>query len=166
MRDRGGYWQIAAVNNLDKFLACIELVQEQKLAELNRPIRERLNATATVTDIRRQNRTGAWGFEKFIVMSAQVKNAVVRTITNLEGQFLLRASDGSLLKSIPFALAKPLAGNRQCAIKADYDINQFISGEKNLFEMPVDQVRYSVEINSVCLDGTETIAVATALPSR
>lgn len=51
MREMDGYWQVAEINNLSAFLHKIEELEKNKLAELNTPILNEMNAAIKINSI-------------------------------------------------------------------------------------------------------------------
>jgi hypothetical protein len=66
-------WRVVAPDNLREYLEAIDNLQQRRLTEVNRKIRERLNAAVEVGEVRRRIRSYEY-YSDDVILSARVRN--------------------------------------------------------------------------------------------
>lgn len=92
MEDRGDYWQVVGVEDLGGFVLSLMSIEEARLAELNKPIRDELARLVELDDLESELVSRGW-LEKVLELSVTVKNVSDTDLRNV--QVRISGVDGS-----------------------------------------------------------------------
>lgn len=150
MRDAGNYWQVTEVANLADLIAEAKRAEQRLLDQINKPIRDRLAAIATIGPIQFDTRTGAWGLEKKLLVEFEVTNAGSKPIAQLRGSLKMATADGSTTKEsgLRREFETPLTPGAKASSYWELDVNMFDGTMMALFESAPDRLKATFSVES------------------
>lgn len=163
-----GKWKVKKVSNLKDTILTIDRLTKAKLAELNKPIQEKIKAAATIQDAKAVDGNDGNPFftQYWIRYQADVQNCSQQEIRKLIIQFELKDKDGKLLrqKNVRFNRSVISAGVTKKLYYLD-KLNPFIPDEAVLQGRGASQ-QLEAEITGVeFADGT-TINLLKEIPEK
>lgn len=157
MREKeGGYWQLIEFANLSSLLEQIQKLEEAKLAEINRPTKEKMNLAVSVASIKKRSTSDSWGFNRKVTLSIQLQNRANVAVRSFSAKIEFRDLSDKLIKSYTLSFDRGIPPNSTQSGYWELETNRFISAENLLFETPESQLKYVFTPSEVTLaDGSE-----------
>jgi hypothetical protein len=123
-------WRIVAPDNLRDYLQTVDGLQQRRLAEVNRRMRQRLNAAVEVGEVRRGIRTYEY-YSDDVVLSARVRNIGKDTIDVV--LLTLVADEAPIDRGdMALGLTSPIPPGEEATAQRTLDYNRFIDWHRTL----------------------------------
>lgn len=155
MREMDGYWQVAEINNLSAFMHKLEELEKNKLAELNKPIINELNAAIKIDSIQIVPVNNG-PYSKVVRFPANITSlspkeikeiGMIIEVKNQEGQILLKKKIRSTDSTYP---------GKVSTINWAKEINPFIKSDVILFNTPTNKLTVQIQPQYLIFaDGSE-----------
>lgn len=163
MRDLDGYWQVAEINNIASFLNKLEEIESKKLAEVNQPVIDNMNAAVKVNSIT-MTPFNKNAYSKAVTFQTNLTFASQKIISEIGGTILVKNQEGKLLLKFPVRASGSATPGATRNITWTKDINPFISSDIALFNTPTTQLNMALNTDYLKFsDGTE-LKLADKLP--
>lgn len=156
MRNKGNYWQVAEISNLGKYIKKTNELEEQRIANLNKPIIEKIRNTLVLKSFKKYTKSDEWDLDKKVFFELKFQNIGKKKIGEYEGVLTCRTSKGKLIKKLPFKDTGNISigGFRNKSLVKD--INDFDVNDALLYKTPQSGLKISVEIKRIKFsDGEE-----------
>ena len=123
-------WRIVAPDNLRDYLQTVDGLQQLRLTDVNRRIREKLNAAVEVGEVTRGIRTYEY-YSDDVVLSARVRNIGRDTINAV--LFTLYADETPIDRTdIALTLTTPIPPSAEATAQRTLDYNRFIDWHRTI----------------------------------
>jgi hypothetical protein len=157
MREKeGGYWQLVEFANVPTLLNELQQLEQAKLDEINRPIREKMNLAISAVSIKKRSSSDSWGISRKVAVSILLKNASSVAVKSFVAELQFRDLNDKLMKAFKLSYERPIAANSTQSGYWELDINQFLSGENLVYQTPESQMKYTfTPVEVVLADGSE-----------
>jgi len=133
-----------------------EDAKTQKLAELNRPIEEKLKAVLTIGQVTsRKVPKDRWGFSNMLEVTIPVTFNDDVSIVELAGVVTVMSQDKQLFKGT-FSSTGTTYKGKTSTLKYSWDLNPYMSGHKTILTAPANTLIINVLVKKINYsDGTE-----------
>lgn len=153
-----GTWQILNIYNLNDYLTEIEQAEKDKLAEINKPVQDQLDAQVAFSDVRPTIiARDSWGISIDLVIAANLSITSEKQIKAIEGEHTL-TKDGMYSWTRPFRI-EDVANS----ITITYSLNPFIPEDKTLVNAGIDGATISTKITGIEYQDGSTLKLKTSL---
>ena len=153
-----GTWQILNIYNLNDYLTEIEQAEKEKLAEINKPVQDQLDAQVAFSDVRPTIiARDSWGISIDLVIAANLSIISEKPIKAIEGEHTL-TKDGMYSWTRPFRI-EDVANS----ITTTYSLNPFIPEDKTLVNAGIDGATISTKITGIEYQDGSTLKLKTSL---
>ncbi|MBT3672806.1 MAG: DUF2939 domain-containing protein [Porticoccaceae bacterium] len=156
MRDKGGYWRIIEIKNLQDMLAQIESTKEQQLLAANQPIKDKIEKTITVLQLQKTS-VGKKSWEEKVRISMAIRNDHLRNIVEVSGEIVIKDKSGEVIKSLPVTVETPIKIGTAEILNWEIDINQFKSDDVKLYKLSNNEVDIDFTASRIKLDNGNEI---------
>lgn len=161
-----GKWKLKEITNLTEFIIATDKAEKEKLAELDKPIKEEIYKNVQTVDARvRKSVTGNFIPSYALNLNYTVKNISDKNISNVTAYCDFRDLNGALVKSCPLNdflnIPKNSTGNSVTIV----DLNPFIGPDKKLIETTdTSKFKVSLKVMSITFEDGSKIERPTKLP--
>lgn len=130
-----GKWKLKEITNLTEFIIETAKAEKEKLAEIDKPIKEQIYKTVQMTDARAKRRsTGQFIPSYSLHLNYTLKNISDKNIATVTAYCEFWNSNGAMIKSYPLNnflnIPKGITGNSVTII----DLNEFDGADKKLID--------------------------------
>lgn len=156
LRDMDGYWRLVEVSNVPQLLAELDALRAKRVEEANMPIRQQIDAVASVESARKKSSRSRWSFSRTVGVEASVRNLSTRPISALAGTMTFTDAAGGKLHSAGVKAEVAIGPAEVDILRWDFDASPFDAEWTRVYEPADDAVRVTVDIRHVRFpDGTE-----------
>ena len=150
-----GTWKIKRISNLKVFMQDIMKAEEEKLTELNKPIKDELDAAVKIGSISGLVRQGDnYGFSYRLLLSSDLELSATKPVKSFSGDITMTtpAGESKVIKYSYEAEGKSVGKNK---MKLSKELNIFLDDE--LIKSKGQGYKYEASVTSIKYqDGTET----------
>ena len=150
-----GTWKIKRISNLKDFMQAVIEAEEAKLAELNRPIKEELDAAVKIGAISGQvQQKDSYGFSHRLQLSSDLELSAAKPVNSISGEITVTnpKGDSSVVK---YTYAVDGVASGKSKMNLSKDLNMFMDDE--LIKSRGQGYKYEATVTSIKYqDGTET----------
>ncbi|GMA99462.1 hypothetical protein [Pelosinus sp. IPA-1] len=144
MREMDGYWQIAEINNLSAFMLKLEELEKNKLAELNKPIINEMNAAIKIDSIQIVPVNNG-PYSKAVRFPTNITFLSPKDIKEIGMLIEVKNQEGKILfKNIMRSAGSTYPG-KVSTINWGKEINPFIKSDADLFNTPVNKLTVQIQ---------------------
>ena len=155
-KKEGGYWQLVEFANVPALVKELQKLEEEKLNQLNQPIREKIAQTLTSISIKKSSQSDSWGFDRKVYFEILIKNNSPTAVQGFKANLECRNLANKLIKKVGLSFDRAIAANDSQLGTWWIKSNRFIENDTTLFETPENQLKFVFNPVSVTLaDGTE-----------
>lgn len=161
-----GKWRLKEVTNLVEFLIEVNDAEKVKLAELDKPIKEKIYKNLALGGIRGGWRNEGTYFPNFVVDSGvKLKNTSGKEIKNVKGYIeLIKIVDKSILKVSPLLETGPINKDATGELYSKVSLNEYIDGDKAIIQSKSGELTLRVKVMSIEFADGSSIVRPTTLP--
>lgn len=157
-----GTWQIMTISNLKDYLIELDKAKKEKLAELNKPIQEKIDKQVAVQSV--QSRIAAsdpWGFSHSLLTTVAIKLDSDQQIDKAEGYLYLKGDDGKQKRFPVSATIGAKTGDKMLQLRKD--LNPFIGGEAQFVKADLSRYTQTLVITKLIYSDGSTLALKKSL---
>lgn len=144
MREMDGYWQIAEINNLSAFMLKLEELEKNKLAELNKPIIDEMNAAVKIESIQVVPVNNG-PYSKAVRFPTNITFLSPKDIKEIGMLIEVKNQEGKILfKNIMQSAGSTYPG-KVSTINWGKEKNPFIKSDADLFNTPVNKLTVQIQ---------------------
>ena len=153
-----GTWKVKEITNLVDFLVSADKAEKDKIEELNKPIREKMQSTIEVSKTTFNLGTDGNPYFPFFQLncSTTLKNISSQDITGYTVRYCITGQNGYTYKDVIQYGQKPLSQNEEITMHKSIKLNEFIDVDNKIIKHP-SEYKITAEIAHIRLaDGTTT----------
>ncbi len=162
-----GTWKVKELTNLVDFMMAVDKATKEKIAELNKPIREKMQSTLAVNDTEMK-----LGVEKafipyyWIDCKATLKNTGDKEITGFVAEYFVKDKDDRVVKKVmqPYGM-KAIPSNGEITVERKINISKYNEDDKKIISSP-DTYHISAEITSITFKDGTSLHMLNRLPEK
>ena len=150
-----GTWKIKRIANLKEFMQAVKEAEDQKLAELNRPVKEELDTAVKIGAVSGQvQQKDSFGFSHRLLLSSELELNAVKPMSSISGEIEMTNSAGDIsVTKYTYAVNGVTSG--KCKMNLSKDLNMFL--DDKLIKSRGEGYKYEVKVTAIKYqDGTET----------
>src|SRR6185369_12058939 len=98
MRNKGGYWQVAELSNLTELVKKVKADEQERMAQRNAPILERIAKTIEIAEFSKESKTGKYGIGQKVVIKMKVRNLGDGALLGYSAAIRPKDATGKVLK--------------------------------------------------------------------
>ncbi|PAB61010.1 DUF2939 domain-containing protein [Anaeromicrobium sediminis] len=157
MRKLDSYWQVVELNNIGSLMDKIEELENEKLAELNKPIIEEMKNAVSYENIEIRKIEGDdWGFSKEVHFPVTIKCLTDKNIAGLGATIIVKNKQGKVILEMPVRSTRSTYKDKVSVVKWDKEINPFIEEDEILYNTSASELDVSIYTDYLVYeDGTE-----------
>jgi hypothetical protein len=153
LRDLGDHWQITEIAGLTELQKEIRASTEQRLAEINAPVRKKINEAVRVEEVRGYAHQSGWGTDKRANVIVDLRNLSDREIAEVQFSVTILA-DGEKIGAMNCRYTDAIRPGETGQGTWSQEVNMFSSGDMKLFEA-ITFATFTTDLQGVrFVDGT------------
>lgn len=163
-----GTWKVKEITNLVDFLVAVDAAEKAKLAELNKPIREKIDNAVSLSNstLNMANDGNPFFASYWWNNNITLKNNSSQAITALGVKYSILDQNKAVRKEISQVYNKSaLAPNTSNTLTSQIKLNPFIDEDAQMIKNP-NNYTIAVEITSVKFADGSTIELLNKLPDK
>jgi Flp pilus assembly protein TadG len=155
LRDLGNRWQIVEIANVKGIQRAIQDATRDRLAEMNKPIDERLKSSVRFDSLLGHSLADSSGSERRTFLSAQLRNLSTKTIQEID--FAVRfIANGEEIGKILCSERRAIGPGDVATDEWWKDTNQFVASDMKLFN-GIDRATAVPEVTRLVFDDGSTL---------
>lgn len=160
-----GKWRLKEMTNLVDFVLSQHKAELEKLAEMDKPIKEQIYKVVSIEGVRGSVWSEGYVYPLWYAdANVDLKNTSDKDINFVKGYVEIRDKKGQVVKASDLLTSGPMKANSVGALSTKMHINVFFDKEKALTTTPAREFNMAAEIMEVHFaDGTSIIR-PTSLP--
>lgn len=159
-----GTWKVKKIDNLVDFLIAVDTAEKEKLAEINKPIREEIANAVNANSSLSLDMQGEYFISYTARFAINLENKTDKDIRLLEGTIDILDSDDKVIKTANFSYGKnTLKAHEKATITHSEPLNQFIKEDRVLIDNPTNK-KIVVNISKLMYADGTTIKLHIIVP--
>lgn len=159
-------WQITKINNLNTLISERDHALENKLAELNSPVKKQIDDAVAVAPQKIFITSAQYsGIIRLLEAHIQLTNNTAKELQYFTGILELYNADNELFYSGNFASSKDLAAKQTAVYKFNWELNPFLTDDAKVMNSDFSKVTWKASLSSLIFADGSKIELLTQLPS-
>ncbi len=160
-----GSWQLLKIDNLQDLIAEREQVLQNKLAQLNEPIQEQLDAAVTIQPQEIQITSVTYsGVIRLLEADLQLTNTTAKEVQYFAGLIELYSPTNELFYSGNFASNKVLAPQQSAVYKFNWELNPYLMDDAKVMHSDLKNMNCKTTLSNIVFADGSNLELLTQLP--
>lgn len=166
-----GTWQLTEISNLKEYLKEHEEATVAYLAELNKPVQDKIDSYVKYIDdnpkylskgyVKSNGNPYFASYKLYMVFYLQIPN---QNVTSINGIASFNDSENNVVSSGTFSASGNELNNSIVKINRSKDLNQFVANDKKIINMDANSLKVNIKINKIVLNDGTIIELMKELP--
>ncbi|MHC1717890.1 MAG: hypothetical protein AB9883_04465 [Acidaminococcaceae bacterium] len=166
-----GTWQLTEISNLKEYLKEHEEAATTYLAELNKPVQDKIDGYVKFIDDNTQFASNVYvksngnpffaSYKLHMLFYLQIPN---KNVTSIHGAATITDSASNVVSSGSFSATANELNNNIVEINRSKDLNQFIANDKKIINMDTSSLKVNIKVNKIALNDGTIIELIKELP--
>ncbi len=160
-----GLWQLKEITNLQEFMKQREAAVKERLAELNRPVADKIAANVKLEQKLLQITSVHYSsIIRMLETELSLTNTSGKNIAYISGMLEIYDDDGSIFYSGNFASNAVLKSNSTKLYKFDFELNPYVKEDAMVISTKLAKAKWHAYLTNVVFDDGTSLDYLTELP--
>lgn len=151
-----GTWKITQISNVKSYIKEAEQVKKEKLAELNKPIKDEIDSRISLqSPVAEIVSNDPWGISQILTLTVPAKFNTDKRIVHIEGSIRVQTPSNENF-DMPYAIDVD-SSKANANIEMGYHLNRFMNRDAEMLKNGISGYVFAVDVDKIVYDDNSTL---------